>query len=233
MGERVVNGSFADGLDGWAPSSECPSEIWDCTVEGDPYPDGPVCCILTSMEGGCTSRIDQSVDLTLVPKITFTAKMYPGLWSDWPGWVKVYIDDQVVYEATDDIDDYSSFEIIITGWTGTHILSFRVRGDEVGAQIRFKNVSAIGPDLPPAPVANFTAMATTGETPFACEFVDLSTNTPIYWIWDFGDGWTLGTQYPIHIYKTAGTYTVSLTAQNDSGYDTKTKVDFIVVVWNT
>lgn len=230
MGERVTNGSFASGLSGWSPSSECPSDIWDCTVEGDPYPAGPPCCILTSFEGGCTSQINQTVDLTNVPKITFTAKMYPGFWWDFPGWVRVYLDDQVIYNADSDYDEFSNFEILLEGWTGTHVLSFRVRGDEVGSQIRVKAISAIAPDGPIIPVAAFHASPLSGEAPLQVQFTDDSTNTPTSWIWDFGAGILSDLQNPLVTYLGAGVYTVKLIATNTAGSDQETKTDYITVL---
>jgi len=232
MVQRITNGTFTSGLSGWSPSSECPSDTWDCTVEGDPYPTGPPCCILTSFEGGCTSRIDQSVDLTGVPKITFTAKMYPGFWWDFPGWVRVYLDNQIVYDAPIDVDDFSDFEILLEGWTGTHILSFRVRGDEVGSQIRVKAISAIVPN----DIANFWAEPLIGSTPLVVRFHDISVdplgNVATNWFWDFGDPgqtrYVYGQRNPIHIFEKPGTYTIILTAYWSWGSAIKIRTNYIV-----
>ncbi|MCY1720406.1 PKD domain-containing protein [Prolixibacteraceae bacterium Z1-6] len=82
-----------------------------------------------------------------------------------------------------------------------------------------------------SPVANFSASNTAitrGET---VTFSDLSTNTPTSWSWTF-EGGTPGTsmaQNPSVTYSTAGTYSVSLTATNADGSDTKTMVNYIVV----
>ena len=80
-----------------------------------------------------------------------------------------------------------------------------------------------------APVADFTGSPTSGDAPLDVSFTDQSTNNPTSWSWDFGDGGTSTAQNPSHTYNTAGTYTVKLTATNDCGSDTQTKVDYITV----
>jgi len=52
-------------------------------------------------------------------------------------------------------------------------------------------------------------------------FIDKSLNTPTSWLWDFGDGTTSTVENPVHIYTADGLYTVSLTAKNSFGEDTK------------
>lgn len=49
--------------------------------------------------------------------------------------------------------------------------------------------------------------------------MDLSTNLPNAWLWDFGDGSTSPEQDPMHTYLNPGSYTVSLTATNAFGSD--------------
>lgn len=81
-----------------------------------------------------------------------------------------------------------------------------------------------------APVADFSADATTGTQATTFTFTDASTNTPTSWAWDFGDGNTSTSQNPTHSYAADGTYTVALTATNASGSDSETKVDYITVL---
>jgi PKD repeat protein len=75
------------------------------------------------------------------------------------------------------------------------------------------------------PVANFTANVTNGTAPLTVGFTDLSTNTPTTWQWEFGDGNTSTKQNPVHIYATAGNYTVNLTATNAGGSNTSTRTE--------
>jgi len=60
-------------------------------------------------------------------------------------------------------------------------------------------------------------------------FTDISTNIPIEWSWDFGDGETSTEQHPIHTYDAEGVYSVTLTATNLVGDSTLTKVEYVNV----
>ncbi len=80
-----------------------------------------------------------------------------------------------------------------------------------------------------APVANFSANATSGCGTLAVQFTDLSTGTPTSWAWNFGDTQTSTLQNPSHTYSAPGTYTVVLSATNATGNDSETKTNYIVV----
>jgi PKD repeat protein len=80
-----------------------------------------------------------------------------------------------------------------------------------------------------APVAAFTANATTVAVGANVTFTDQSTNTPTTWAWTFGDGGTSTAQNPTHAYSATGTYTVALTATNAIGSNTCTKTSYITV----
>jgi PKD repeat protein len=80
-----------------------------------------------------------------------------------------------------------------------------------------------------APVANFSASPITGSVPLTVTFTDLSTYNPTSWLWNFGDGTTSSLQNPSHIYLSQGPYTVSLTATNGGGPNTKTVSNYITV----
>ena len=80
-----------------------------------------------------------------------------------------------------------------------------------------------------APVASFTVGSTWGEAPFTVQFTDTSTGYPTSWYWDFGDGENSTSQNPSHLYHTAGTYTVNLTATNSGGNNTTVSSGIISV----
>ncbi|MFA5415034.1 MAG: PKD domain-containing protein, partial [Methanoregula sp.] len=81
----------------------------------------------------------------------------------------------------------------------------------------------------PAPVANFTASATTGVVPMFVRFNDTSTGSPTAWSWDFGDGGSSTVQNATHTYMTNGTFTVNMTATNTDGSDSEVKAGLITV----
>jgi PKD repeat protein len=87
-------------------------------------------------------------------------------------------------------------------------------------------------DVGLAPMADFRPVIDPSQmnrVPMLVNFVDQSANMPTSWQWDFGDGQTSGTQNPTHAYMNAGTYTVTLTATNSFGSNTKVRQNLIVV----
>jgi serine protease len=80
-----------------------------------------------------------------------------------------------------------------------------------------------------APVAAFSGTPTSGTAPLTVAFTDASTYNPTSWAWTFGDGGTSTLQNPSHIYATAGTYSVTLTATNAYGSNSLTKTGYITV----
>ena len=58
-----------------------------------------------------------------------------------------------------------------------------------------------------------------------CTFTDTSTDDgPLSWSWAFGDGGSSTAQNPVHIYESAGTYTVTLTV-NDGEFSDQASND--------
>lgn len=75
-----------------------------------------------------------------------------------------------------------------------------------------------------APIADFDAFAGTGEN--AVQFDNTTIGTrPITWAWDFTSDGTVDSteESPNHVYGSAGTFTVTLTATNSFGSDSETK----------
>jgi hypothetical protein len=70
------------------------------------------------------------------------------------------------------------------------------------------------------PVASFSYQSS-GLT---VVFEDTSTGRPSQWRWEFGDGNTSTLQNPSHSYSSNGTYTVTLTATNSIGSDTRSEI---------
>jgi PKD repeat protein len=66
-------------------------------------------------------------------------------------------------------------------------------------------------------VASFTVSPANGQVPLTVKFTDTSTDQPISWLWNFGDGTSSNLQDPTHTYITSGVYTVRLDATNNWG----------------
>ena len=81
------------------------------------------------------------------------------------------------------------------------------------------------------PVANFTANPTSGCAPLSVSFTDLSSNSPTSWSWNFVGALPSSSfsPNPTVIYNTPGIYSVTLTASNASGSNTKTMTNYITV----
>ena len=83
-----------------------------------------------------------------------------------------------------------------------------------------------------APTAAFTQSC----TGLACSFTSTSTDpdgTVVGWSWSFGDGATATVANPAHTYATGGTYTVNLTATDNSGGTGSTSQSVTVTAPNT
>ena len=77
-------------------------------------------------------------------------------------------------------------------------------------------------------IADFTGEPKTGTVPFTVAFTDKSIGEPTLWSWDFGDGLSDLVANPVHVYETAGNYTVTLTVSNqDGGIATKEQKSYI------
>ena len=80
-----------------------------------------------------------------------------------------------------------------------------------------------------APVANFSSNATEGCAALSVTFKDISSGSPKFWNWDFGNGQLSNVQNPSTVYFNPGTYTVSLVVRNADGTNGTTKTNYITV----
>jgi PKD repeat protein len=80
------------------------------------------------------------------------------------------------------------------------------------------------------PQADFAAAPLAGAAPLSVDFTDLSSTNTAAWDWDFDAGGVDATdRNPSTVYATSGTYSVSLTATNQTGADAETKPGYICV----
>jgi PKD repeat protein len=85
---------------------------------------------------------------------------------------------------------------------------------------------------PIPPVPDFEGTPLAGNAPLDVTFSDTSAGVVTTRFWDFGDGttaWSNATPSIPHTYPFPGTYTVALTAGNDGGQATATKLAYIQV----
>ncbi|MDR1666147.1 MAG: PKD domain-containing protein [Bacteroidales bacterium] len=94
---------------------------------------------------------------------------------------------------------------------GTYVVSLTVTNLDGKTAKKEQNVIV----QPLAPVANFTFEIDESD-PLKVHFTNASQNATVY-SWNFGDGSTPATEdNPTHVYAASGTYSVSLTAQNNN-----------------
>ncbi len=97
-------------------------------------------------------------------------------------------------------------------------------GSDTGTRTAYIRVTE-----PSLPTASFDANVTGGAAPLAVQFTDTSTGDPTAWSWDFGDGSVSNETNPVHTFAAIGTYTVSLTVENELGNRTEEKPGYITV----
>jgi PKD repeat protein len=96
---------------------------------------------------------------------------------------------------------------------------FVLNGNGVPSEAR---IVKVGPTSEPSPSPNAapTAAFIAGCSGLTCSFFDRSTDPDgnlSAWTWNFGDGGGVAVRDPNHAYDAAGTYTVTLTAQDTEG----------------
>lgn len=109
--------------------------------------------------------------------------------------------------------------------SGTYTVSLTANSSNGCAKTATSTVSILG-----ASTITFSASDSSVCEGSTVTFTDLTLPAPTSWKWDFGDGSASTSQNPTHLYNTAGTYAVKLTAVF-SGLctDSITKAAFITV----
>lgn len=110
---------------------------------------------------------------------------------------------------------------------GTYTVSLTAE-NSAGSNITY-NSAYMTVSIIAAPVSSFTADLVTGASPLTVRFTDTSVNSPTSWYWSFGDGTFSTEQNPAHTYSYAGSFTVSLTAENSGGSQTTSRTDYVAV----
>ena len=112
---------------------------------------------------------------------------------------------------------------------GTYTVTLTASSQTGGTSTKVKEGYITVSSSGTGPKAAFTVDKRTGPKPLTVQFTDQSTGNPTMWAWDFGDGTSEMLANPAHTYQEAGVYSISLTASNNAGSDTKTEPDYISV----
>lgn len=112
---------------------------------------------------------------------------------------------------------------------GTYHIKLVVKKDNNGDSLVKSEMITVHPN----PVVQLNASDSAGCFPFPVQFTDqttTATGTLQKWQWDFGDGKLSSEKDPLHVYHTAGNFTVALHVTNSFGCSqTLTKSQFIKV----
>jgi PKD repeat protein len=100
-----------------------------------------------------------------------------------------------------------------------HYMIFILNGNGVPSEAK---IVKVGPTSEPSPTPNTAPVAAfiAGCSGLNCSFFDRSADPDgnlTAWTWNFGDGGGAGVRDPNHAYDAAGSYTVTLTAQDAEG----------------
>jgi len=122
--------------------------------------------------------------------------------------------------------DASEYNRFIPDTTGTYYFVLKVgcTGDG-NFEVILDELSLT--DSREKPYTAFSSPNPLGFAPLSVDFVN-NSKFAVSYSWDFGDGSAVSTEEnPTHVYETAGTYIVVLTATNEKGDSTVTKADFV------
>jgi len=110
--------------------------------------------------------------------------------------------------------------------SGAYVVTLTVMDDAGETGTVSKQVSV---HLPFHPIADFSYSIIGGNITLTDKSYDTDGEI-VAWHWDFGDGKTSYEQNPSHTYKKSGTYTVTLTVTDNSGYTGAKSVEVTVKI---
>jgi PGF-pre-PGF domain-containing protein len=181
--------------------------------------------------------------ITICGYVTYANEI--GIWWFNPydpdfGGVQMWLDDEYIGTTGASDHFYNAYSPVI----GSHTFSTHTFDNSSNVNTTWINLTFLTKEYPGCtenwtcdtcsrpitPVAAFSANQTSGIVPLAVQFTDNSTNIPTAWNWSFGDGNYSAIQNPEYTYTRAGSYSVTLNVSNIAGYNSTTKVDYIVVI---
>ena len=172
------------------------------------------CLLLVAVAGiGACGTKPPVADFTAQPvsgtaplTVTFTNQSQHATGYDWA------FGDGETSAETDPVHVYGTAGVYTVTLTATGPGGSDVRADVITVH-----------EVVEPPVADFTAQPVSGTAPLTVTFTNLSQHASSY-DWAFGDGGTSAETNPVHVYGTAGVYTVTLTATGPGGSDVRADV---------
>lgn len=109
----------------------------------------------------------------------------------------------------------------VTGTSGKLFITWTSNSSQTNGGYAANFTSVVGGTV--TPVADFTISNSNPAYGQQVDFADNSTNNPIDYAWDFGDGGTAISPNPSHTFAGTGAYNVQLISSNCGGSDTVIK----------
>ncbi len=172
--------------------------------------------LTVTLDNGCTGTVRDTIDVYAIPEVGFSAPL-------------VCSDNEVFFE---DLSTVAGGSISQQTWTfGNGTTDTGVVGSSIFTEVGpntvvlevtsaqgctatlSRNIEVLG-----SPVADFNADAVcTGMPVGFFEAVDVSVSGPVFYNWQFGDGFFSNFPNTSHVYAAPGTYSATLTATGNNG----------------
>jgi PKD repeat protein len=134
----------------------------------------------------------------------------------------------IAYLGSGTVATNGTWSVPLTVATGDRVTALQIHPNNNTSALGI-NIAATFQAPPPPPNANFSWGQQAGS--LTVNFSDTSTGgTPTSWSWSFGDGSSSAQQNPIKTYASAGDYSVTLTASNAGGSDSRTRTVTVAAV---
>ena len=112
-------------------------------------------------------------------------------------------------------------------YDGFYNLSHKTRMDRTADLLPNFVLMPVEPFMKDLPRAGFLAGPPTVDHPKTVAFINTSEGKIDSYIWNFGDGTESGEKNPVHVYKEAGIYSVTLTIKGPGGKNVKFRKDYV------
>jgi len=177
--------------------------------------------LIVSSEFGCTATITHPVIVNAVPVVDFSAtSVCLGSITDFTDLSTIASGNSIAWGWN--FNDGSTSTLQNTSHTYTDAGIFNVNLT-VTSDSGCQSSVMLPVEVFPAPDVDFIADVEEGCQPLAVNFTDLSIIPPgydiVWWLWDFGDGNTSPAQNPLHVFDSAGVFTVILHVKSANGCD--------------
>ena len=180
-----------------------------------------------------------SVPVTTAPVAAFLSSVQTG-----PAPLTVQFTDQSLSDGTNSYQWDVNNDGVIECTTQNPTYTYQAAGDYTvkltvtntsgsDSVVKTQYIKVLSPLVTGSPpTVQFTASATSGQSPLSVRFTDQSVSaTPLSYQWDVNNDGIVDytTQKPSHTYLAAGDYTVKLTVTNANGTASETKTKYISV----